>query len=153
VKKLIIFLVSGMLLLASGARSQEIFLICKFESGSSDLKKSIIEKGARGTEDFNIILNISKKKIIEAPLYFKNREENKIWEFGGHETRQSSSWSDNEIKWFSRGETPSTGFIFNASYNLNRRSGVLQYESYIKLGNETGRDLHQYNCSKQDKKF
>jgi len=144
-----------MLLLSSGARAEEIYLNCKFEIGNIFIKTKEykINKGDVGTEDINIILDISRKRIIEAPSYYREKKENTKYDIGGHETTQSSSWSENDIKWSYNGITPSTGAKSSGYYNLNRRSGVLIYEQYLDLITEKSRMVRQNNCSKQDKKF
>jgi len=85
-----------MLLLASGARAEELYINCKFENGTiMEGKRTMpIYKGGAGTTDINIILDTRKKKIIEAPFVDPERtnfSQNKF----GKEERHSSSWSDN----------------------------------------------------------
>ena len=63
--RLIIFILYGILLLATGAKAEEIYLNCKFENGTySKGGKNIqqIYKGEGGTADINIILDTKKKK-------------------------------------------------------------------------------------------
>ena len=155
-QRFIFFLVFIILFFISGARANDLYLNCKFENGTSYSKGVKIEpiyKGEKGTEDINIILDIKRKKIIEAHGYNNEKKEDKKYNYYGHETIQSSKWSENEIEWSSLGETQSTEYKHNAFYNLNRRSGVLKILNIIKIKNAEGRLELQYSCSKQDKKF
>ena len=64
---LIIFIVSGMLLLASGAKAEVIFLNCKWDNGRIEGVKTLT-KGEPGTRDVNIKLDLNKKKVINGVL-------------------------------------------------------------------------------------
>jgi hypothetical protein len=154
-QKFIFFLFFVILFFTSGARAEDLYLNCKFENGSIIIKSKEyrINKGEKGTEDINIILNINRKKIIEAPGYYKEQNEDKKYNIYGHERTQSSTWSDNEIKWSFTGDTPSTGAKMSGYYNLNRRSGVLNYTQHLDFPNDKSKMDRQHNCTKQDKKF
>ena len=152
-KKLILFIVSGMLLLSSGARAEIIYLNCKFESGNLDGKK--MSKGESLTEDINVILDTGKKIIVEAPSRLKDEPDNKKIDLYGHEVTQYSSWSDYVIEWSSYGVTPKTGATSSYKYKLNRRSGVLEFIVFSNFPtlNQKLYANSQFNCLKQDKKF
>jgi hypothetical protein len=152
-KKLIIFIVSGMLLLASGARAEELYLNCKFENGTymEGKRAKQIYKGDAGTTDINIILDPRKKKIIEAPYVDPERTNFSQNKFGGVE-RHSSSWSDNEVKWSY--SVKKTKVELTTYYILNRRSGVLKSDFMMSENDNVPTSiLNNYQCSKQDKKF
>jgi hypothetical protein len=151
----IFFLVSGMLLLASGASAEELYLNCKFENGTSMVGKRArpIYKGDAGTTDINIILDTRKKKIIEAPFVDPERtnfSQNKF----GKEEHFSSSWSDNEVKWSYSSSVKTTRAQLSDYYILNRRSGVLKSDFMMSDNDNAPTSiLTNYQCSKQDKKF
>ena len=153
--RLIIFLVSGMLLLASGARAEELYLNCKFENGTYmvGLRAKPIYKGDAGTTDINIILDTRKKKIIEAPYVDPERtnfSQNKF----GKEEHYSSSWSDNEVKWSYSSSVKTNKVQLSDYYTLNRRSGVLKSDFMMSENDNAPTSiLTNYQCSKQDKKF
>ena len=152
--RLIIFIVSVMFLLSSGARAEIIYLNCKFESGNVDGKYRM-NRGEPLTEDINVILDTGKKKIVEAPSRFKDEPDNKKINISGHEVTQYSSWSDYIIEWSNYGVTPTTGATSSYKYKLNRRSGVLEstvFTSFPTLNQKLHANA-QFNCLKQDKKF
>jgi len=151
--RLIIFIVSGMLLLATGARAEELYLNCKFENGTiMEGKRTMpIYKGGAGTTDINIILDTRKKKIIEAPYVDPERTNFSQNKFGGVE-RYSSSWSDNEVKWSY--SIKKTKVELTSYHTLNRRSGVLNTDFMSNIIDDLQFSiLANYQCSKQDKKF
>jgi len=152
--RLIIFIVSVMFLLSSGARAEIIYLNCKFESGNVDGKYKM-NRGEPLTEDINVILDTGKKKIIEAPSRFKDEPDNKKINISGHEVTQYSSWSDYIIEWSNYGVTPTTGATSSYKYKLNRRSGVLEFIVFSNFPtlNQKLYTNSQFNCLKQDKKF
>ena len=76
------------LVLGSGVKAEEVYLNCKFQNGtieSTRIGADNYKKGERGTEDINIIINIAKKDIIEAPAFIDKKF-------------SSLLWTDNEIK-------------------------------------------------------
>ena len=129
------------LVLGSGVKAEEVYLNCKFQNGtieSTRIGADNYKKGERGTEDINIIINIAKKNIIEAPAFID---------------KQFSSllWTDNEIKW-EFVEIRNTGRkVYN--YILNRRTGVLKESSSTFVG-ETDIVIRKFFlCTKESKKF
>lgn len=152
--RLTIFTLSGILLFNSFASAEIIYLNCKFESGSIDGKYRM-SRGEPLTEDYNVILDTGKKKIIEAPSRFKDEPDNKKINLYGREVTQYSSWSDYIIEWSNYGVTPTTGATSTYKYKLNRRSGVLEVSIFnnVPTLNQKLSTNAQFNCSKQDKKF
>jgi hypothetical protein len=152
--RIIIFIVSGMLLLVTYAKAEIIYLNCKFESGNVDGKYRM-NRGEPLTEDINVILDTGKKKIVEAPSRFKDEPDNKKINISGHEVTQYSSWSDYIIEWSNYGVTPTTGATSSYKYKLNRRSGVLEFIVFSNWPtlNQKLYTNSQFNCLKQDKKF
>ena len=152
-QRIIIIIVSGMLLLASGARAEELYLNCKFENGTymEGKRAKPTYKGDAGTTDINIILDTRKKKIIEAPYVDPERTNFSQNKFGGVE-RYSSAWSDNEVKWSY--SVKKTKVELSSYYTLNRRSGVLKSDFMMSENDNAPTSiLNNYQCTKQDKKF
>ena len=107
----IIFLVSGMLLLASGAaKADQVYLICKLVNAHSVEKDgrvfSSTEKLKKELSDDIIILNTKKKKIEKGPFLPENEK--------------LISWGKDSIIW-------STQVSKQTVYNLNldRNTGAL----------------------------
>ena len=153
-KKFILLILSIVCLKSSVTKAEIIYLNCKFESGSID-GKNRMNRGEPLTEDYNVILDTGKKKIVEAPSRFKDEPDNKKINLYGHEVTQYSSWSDNVIEWSRHGVTPSTGATASYQFKLNRRSGVLEVSIFnnVPTLNQKLSTNAQFNCSKQDKKF
>ena len=129
------------LVLGSGVKAEEVYLNCKFQNGtieSTRIGADNYKKGERGTEDINIIINIAKKDIIEAPAFIDKKF-------------SSLLWTDNEIKW-EFVEIRNTGRkVYN--YILNRRTGVLKESSSTFVG-ETDIVIRKFFlCTKESKKF
>lgn len=151
IKKIVLFIT---LTLTSSANAEIIYLNCKFDSGSIDGKHKM-NRGEPLTEDYNVILDTGKKKIVEAPSRLKDEQDNKKINLYGHEVTQYSSWSDYIVEWSSYGVTPTTGATASYQYKLNRRSGVLEVSIFndVPTLNQKLSTKAQFNCSKQDKKF
>jgi len=145
-----------MLLLSSGAKAEEIYLNCKFETGTYSKGAKIVEpihKGEAGTTDINIILDTRKKKIIEAPNHDSKRDNYSEIKFGGKDS-YSTSWLDNEVKWSYSRLVIATKAHANHEYILNRRSGVLSTDFTMTTSDSSlVRIANSYQCAKQDKKF
>ena len=136
----LIFVSSFMFLVLGGAvKSEEVYLNCKFQNGtieSTGIGADNYKKGERGTEDINIIINIAKKNIIEAPAFIDKKF-------------SSLLWTDNEIKW----EFAETTNSRRKVYILNRRTGVLNEYSSTLIG-ETDIVIRKFFlCTKESKKF
>ena len=129
------------LVLGSVVKAEEVYLNCKFQNGtieSTRIGKDNYKKGERGTEDINIIINIAKKNIIEAPAFIDKKF-------------SSLLWTDNEIKWEFAETTNSRRKVNN--YILNRRTGVLNEYSSTLIG-ETDIVIRKFFlCTKESKKF
>ena len=63
IKKISIPILFGMLLLASSAKAEVIFLICKWDNGRIEGVKTLT-KGEPGTRDVDIKLDLNKKKLL-----------------------------------------------------------------------------------------
>jgi len=156
--KLIFFILSGMLLLIGNVRSEEVYLNCKFQSGSGDddfKNPYTIKKGQLGTEDINITLDTRKKKIIKAPNYSPKYDNKGSNSFYGNISDYTSKWSENEIIWDHTNDVTQNKIHTYAKYILNRRSGVLDY-NFINndKGKNTRWDLRKsFLCTKESKKF
>ena len=122
-------------------KAEEVYLNCKFQNGTIESTKVGVDnykKGERGTEDINIIINTLKKDIIEAPAFVDKKF-------------SSLLWNDNEIKWeFVENKNSRRGV---SSYNLNRRSGVLNYYSTTFYGETDIIIRKSYFCSKESRKL
>ena len=146
------------LVLSNIVRAEEIYLNCKFQSGSGDddfKNPYTIKKGQLGTEDINITLDTTKKKIIKAPNYstqFDNKGSDNSY---GNISKYTSKWSENEIIWDHTNDVTQNKLHSYAKNILNRRSGVLDYNfTQIDKGKNTRWDLRKsYLCTKESRKF
>lgn len=149
--KLIFFILSGMLLLINSVRSEEVYLNCKFESGTLESTRHSPyrwQKGDIATDDINIIMDIKKKKLINAPHHL-TQYDNSTMELKEGKDVFSSSWSDNEIKWDTK--TIRTGKLQTHAFMvLNRRSGTLTTRFIHDDGDVSKK---KYICSRESKKF
>jgi hypothetical protein len=108
--RVIIFIVSGMLLLASSAKADQVYLICKLVNAYSVEKDgrvfSSTEKLKKELSDDIIILNTKKKQIEKGPFLPENEK--------------LISWGKDSIIW-------STQVSKQTVYNLNldRNTGAL----------------------------
>lgn len=142
-KKISIIILSGILLLASGAKAEVIFLNCKWDNGRVDDKTST--KGDPGTRDKIIKIDPSKKKVIWGVNTSQVDEIENI------------SFSDNYISWSEKSfrstdlMTKTNKLQISAKLVLNRSSGLLN-ETYIdhKYKSEIRAN---YYCSRESKKF
>ena len=108
--RLILFILSGMLLLATGAKADQVYLICKLVNAHSVEKDgrvfSSTEKLKKELSDDIIILNTKKKQIEKGPFLPENEK--------------LISWGKDSIIW-------STQVSKQTFYNLNldRNTGAL----------------------------
>ena len=156
----IIFIVSSFLFLVLGAavKAEEVYLNCKFQSGSGDddLKNPYtIKKSELGTKDINITLDTRKKKIIKAPHYSPQHDNKGADNSYGNISTYTSKWSENEIIWDHTNDVTQNKLHSYAKNILNRRSGVLDtnFTQIDKIKN-TRWDLRKsYLCTKESRKF
>ena len=149
-KKFLMILFLG-LLLSGNAYSKIIDLHCKFIAGNivekvphpghEDIKKNTtyISISEHDVEGYNIKLDTTNKKIIEAPMFESDGS-----------TRM---FGDEIIEWFA---ALSSGSELEIRYTLNRYTGRLrEYHKHYKYGdteNNYWMDLI-YDCSKAKKLF
>jgi len=144
VNRLIIFLVSGMFLLGSGAKAEVIFLNCKWDNGRIEGVKTLT-KGEPGTRDINIKLDLNKKKVINGVSTILPDE------------IENTFFTDNYINWNEKS-------FFNI--NLGKRVEKLQFRSRLDLNRSSGllkevfndyldniQITSYYYCTKENKKF
>ena len=146
------------LVLSNVVRAEEVYLNCKFQSGSGDddFKNTYtIKKGELGTEDINITLDTRKKKIIKAPNYSPQHDNKGADNSYGNISTYTSKWSENEIIWDQTNDVTQNKLNSYAKNILNRRSGVLDTNfTQIDKRNNTRWDLRKsYLCTKESKKF
>lgn len=141
--RLIIFILSGMLMLGTGAVAEEIYLNCKWDNGRVDNKTST--KGDPGTRDVIIKIDPIKKKVIWGVNTSQVEEIENI------------SFTDNYISW-SEKSFQYTDIIkktnklqMSAKLTLNRSSGLLN-ETYIDHIYKS-EIRNYYYCSRESKKF
>jgi hypothetical protein len=157
-KRFYIFLVFGILLLATGAKAEIVYLNCKFQSGSGDddfRNTYIIKKGELGTEDVNISLDTKQKKIIKAPSYSSKDDNKGNQNFMEIKSNATSKWLENEIIWDYSSYNAQTKVDIYIKYILNRRSSVLDY-TFIHINQEKVNRWHRrksFLCTKESKKF
>ena len=119
----ILFILSGMLLLASGARAEIIYMNCKFISGSFSQLKGSVERISKDM-DLSIILNKSKKTAKTGNWY---REEKY------YEVREEIFWQELKI-----------------DYTLNTINGNLHLSGEVV---KDIFKTYDYQCDKVQKKF
>ena len=134
---LIIFILSGMLLLASGAKAEIINLYCEISKDKESTitignKTNILGNPVSGIE---IIIDTKNEKIVEAP------RRGSIWAKNLH----VENWSSSIISW---GTKPGFFINFEENYYLNRYT--------LKLTNEKKEEFtlqkSYYDCNKTKKK-
>jgi hypothetical protein len=151
-KNLIIFIVSGILLLSSGARAEEVYLNCKFVRGDFTLLEPYfssenMNKNSEYANDIGISLDLKNKKILYlTDAYFLNN---------------STEYLQSRIRiidWYEKNIT----FIYylddnnniNYIYNLDRLSGNLKRTIDMITESKKKIKASSYSeCSKQNKKF
>ncbi len=151
-KKIIIFLVSGMLLMSSGARAEEIYLNCKFVRGDFTslepyFSSENMNKNSEFANDIGISLDLKNKKI----LYLTDALFNNSTEYLQSTIRI--------IDWYEKNIT----FIYSLSdnmiyiYNLDRLSGNLKRTidmiDPITKSKQKIKVSSYSECSKQNKKI
>ena len=142
--RLILFIVSGMLLLSSGAEAEVIFLNCKWDNGRIEGVKTLT-KGEPGTFDVNIKLDLNKKKVIYGVLTIMPDE------------IENTFFTDNYINWTEKSffDTKLGKRVeklqFRSRLDLNRSSGLLKEVYYDHLRNI--QITSYYYCAKENKKF
>ena len=143
-QRLIILIVSGMLLLASSAKAEVIFLICKWDNGRIEGVKTLT-KGEPGTRDIDIKLDLNKKKVINGALTSIPDE------------IENASFTDSYINWteksfFDINLGKRVGKLqFRSRLDLNRSSGLLREVFYDYLNNV--QITSYYYCTRENKKF
>jgi len=108
--RLIILTLSCILVLVGSARSEQLYLNCKWDNGKVSDEKPVT-KIEPGSKDSSVVLDLSEKKIIKSPLGRQVKVE--LW------TNESIVWSKEDKQ-----------NQYNVSYNLNRNSGFLK-ENYF----------------------
>ena len=136
--RLTIFIVSGIFLLASGARAEIVNLYCEL----SKEKKATITGGnetfgyANPLSNLEIIIDTKKEEILKAPRV------GKYWAKDMHE----EIWDSTIISW---GSKKSSKSMYAENFFLNRYT--------LKLKSEEKREgfLHEvyYDCNKTKKKI
>lgn len=143
-QRIILFILSGMLLLASGAKAEVIFLNCKWDNGRIEGVKTLT-KGEPGTRDVNIKLDLNKKKVINGVLTIIPDE------------IENAFFTDNYISWNEKSffDTKLGKRVeklqFRSRLDLNRSSGLLKEVYYDYLDNI--QITSYYYCTKENKKF
>lgn len=132
------FILSGILLLASGAKAEIINLYCEISKDKESTitignKTNILANPVSGIE---IIIDTKKEKIVEAPRIGSNWAKNLHVE----------NWSSSIISW---GTKPGFFINFEENYYLNRYT--------LKLTNEKKEEFNlqksYYDCKKTKKKI
>ena len=143
---LILFLASGMLLLASGAKAEEIYLNCKFIKGEYKLVTPyIMSEPVKNNDSYanDVFLNLdtTKKKIL-------NFSDNK--ELGSFDKKINIfNWSNDNIEFL---------YMLSEEWkirsSLNRFSGNLKKITYLQGTANTSSSVETFfECKKQTKKF
>lgn len=123
-KRLIILLLSGMLLLASGAKAEIVNLICTYDNGylifkNQNERRQDIPKNDSFARDGILVIDSTNKKIIESSL-FPSKEKKQI----------RTVWSDDYIEFAYYNEDPSKSekkFLTAVqTFTLNRITGHLK---------------------------
>ena len=133
-----------MLLLASSAKAEVIFLICKWDNGRIEGVKTLT-KGEPGTRDVDIKLDLNKKKVINGALTSIPDE------------IENASFTDSYINWteksfFDINLGKRVGKLqFRSRLDLNRSSGLLREVFYDYLNNV--QITSYYYCTRENKKF
>ena len=133
-----------MFLLASGAKAEVIFLICKWDNGRIEGVKTLT-KGEPGTRDIDIKLDLNKKKVINGALTSIPDE------------IENASFTDSYINWteksfFDINLGKRVGKLqFRSRLDLNRSSGLLREVFYDYLNNV--QITSYYYCTRENKKF
>ena len=152
-KRLIIFIVSGMLLMSSGARAEEIYLNCKYKSGyivDDFVKLNLQSEGPRTNilnndslaENIYLKIDIKKKIILESSLL-------KIFPKEWTQTL----WTDNEINhaYFGKDTKENASLRAINTYTLNRHTGSLNEVWVLSSINKIA--YRNWDCDKATKKF
>ena len=143
-QSLIIFILSGILLLGSEAKAEVIFLNCKWDNGRIEGVKTLT-KGEPGTRDVNIKLDLNKKKVINGVLtIFADEIENAFF------TDNYINWNEKSFFDTKLGKRVEK-LQFRSRLDLNRSSGLLKEVYYDYLDNI--QFTSYYYCTKENKKF
>ena len=151
--RLILFLVSGMLLLATSAKAEEIYLNCKYKSGyivEDFVKLNLQSEGPR--------TNIPKNDSMAINTYLKIDTKNKIilessiLQIFPKEWTQTL-WTDNEINhsYFGKDRKESGPLRAINTYTLNRHTGSLNEVWILSSINKIA--YRNWDCDKATKKF
>ena len=137
--RIFIYILSGILMLAVGARAQDTYLNCIWESGrivkeNGIILEKVLKKGDLGTNNQLIAIDFNRKKIISSPG--SSESDNKV-----------HNWDDKSINWHLEKKKEKVSYI----YRLDRISGRLE-QIYL---DEIHKDQikHSYICDKIQKKF
>ena len=149
-KKIIILIASGMLLLSSGARAEEIYLNCKFVRGDFKLLEPYfssenMNKNSEYANDIAISLDLKNKEILYlTDAYFNNNSTKYL-----QSRIRIIDWYEKNITFiYSRGDN------MNYIYNLDRLSGNLKRTiDQISESKKKIKVSSYSECSKQNKKF
>ena len=133
-KRFILFLVSGMLLLASGARSEETLLQCKFTWGEKAIRGNITK--SEYISDKFLKIDFKNEKVFDGPY--------NVYGTFGNETK--TIFSVSEVMWVGKNK------YVALSATLNRQTGQLR-EIRNSLDKERESEEINYICSKTKLKF
>ena len=158
-KKLLAIVVLG-LLWSGNANAEVITLDCKFVSGIETNDKYQTEKKLYNEINKVVILDVKKKKIIQADYHYGGDDYfngYSGWD-SGTSNGQDSPWSETRIRWesFSYADSNRKTLISMYSAEINRVSGQMKTSLLFKLpGKNDYYSLteNMYQCSKKDKLF
>ena len=125
-KKLIIFILSAILLLASGARAEITYMNCKFNEGWHE--KGAMREDVKKMPDLSISLD-KEKRIIK--VTDRNFEPYNVFKDSMHWSHKWTGWKDD--------------------YTLNTINGNLVMKGFNRK--ENWENSFYYTCDKTEKKF
>ncbi len=132
--RLIIFIVSGMLLLASGARYEETLLQCKFSWGEKAIRGNITK--LEYISDKFLKIDFKNEKVFDGPY--------NVYGTFGNDTK--TIFSVSEVTWVGKNKYVALSAV------LNRQTGQLR-EIRNSLDKERESEEINYICSKTKLKF
>jgi len=152
--RLILFIVSGMLLLSSGVNATEIALVCDFEKLEfQNSTGQIITEDRSKAGDFykkkeTINFDLNKKKVIDTTFFIINNSS-----FGGtgYKLNKITEIDSNQIGFRGKDEDENKEIIVI----IDRITGSLRVSNskIEKNGKLTQRFTRYYNCKTQQKLF
>lgn len=132
--RLIIFIVSGMLLLVSGARSEETLLQCKFSWGEKAIRGNITK--SEYISDKFLKIDFKNEKVFDGPY--------NVYGTFGNDTK--TIFSVSEVMWVGKNKYVALSAV------LNRQTGQLR-EIRNSFDKERESEEINYICSKTKLKF